>query len=256
MHDVRSDRSNRFRPPAPPPRREAWRPLALFKALRKNPIEIWTEAHFEQPIVLERFAFGRVALVSEPTAIRKVLVENSGHYRKSALQTRVLSVALRDGLLTVEGDQWRSQRRSLAPLFGRRAVMRYAPTMVAAVEAMMGRWRARGGDQFLDIGTEMNRLALDGLARTCFSDGLGGDPEAMRVAMMTYFEIAGRIDPFDFLGLSRLHSAPDAAEGAPVAPLLRPGGQRHHQIASVQARRCAGRGAARFADRSARRPRS
>jgi cytochrome P450 len=175
--------------------------LALFKALRKNAIEIWTEAHFEQPIVLERFALGRVALVSEPTAIRKVLVENSGHYRKSALQTRVLSVALRDGLLTVEGDQWRSQRRSLAPLFGRRAVMGYAPTMVAAVEAMIARWRARGGDPFLDIGTEMNRLALDGFARTCFSDGLGGDPEAMRVAMMTYFDIAGRIDPFDFLGL-------------------------------------------------------
>jgi cytochrome P450 len=201
MDDVATDPSVRFRPPAPEPLEKSLGPIALFKALRKNPIEIWAKAHFEEPIVLERFAFGRVALVNEPSAIRKILVENSGAYRKSAMQTRVLSVALRNGLLTVEGDQWRSQRRTLAPLFGRRMVMRYASTMAAAVEALIARWRAKGETYAHDVNTEMNRLALDGLARTCFSDGLGGDPEAMRVAMMTYFAIAGRIDPFDVLGL-------------------------------------------------------
>ncbi len=201
MHDVAVDRSSRFRPPAPWPLERRLGPLALFKALRTNPIEIWTKAHFEQPIVLEKFAFGRVALVNEPATIRKILVENASNYGKSAMQTRILSIALRNGLLTVEGEQWRSQRRTLAPLFGRRAVMRYASTMIAAVEALMARWRAQGDESVHDIGTEMNRLALDGLGRTCFSDGLGGDPERMRIAMMTYFAVAGRIDPFDVMGL-------------------------------------------------------
>jgi cytochrome P450 len=200
MHDVSTDRTNGFRPPAPQPRRNVLGTFAVLKALRENPIGIWTEAHFEQPIVQGRFAFGRFAVVSEPAAVRKILVENSGQYRKSAIQTRVLSIALRDGLLTVEGDQWRSQRRLLSPLFSRRTVMRFAPAMVAAVDALLGRWRAENG-QILDICAEMNRLTLDVLTRTCFSGGLGGDPEAMRVAMMTYFEIAGRIDPFDVLGV-------------------------------------------------------
>src|ERR1700722_15690703 len=200
MHDVVTDRSSGFRPPAPEPRQETLGTFALLRALRKNPIDVWTKDHFEKPIVLGKFALGRVAVVSEPAAIRRILVENAENYRKSAMQTRVLSVALRDGLLTVEGEQWRSQRRTLAPMFGRRMVMRYAPTMAAAVDAMIGRWRAHK-DDVLDIGTEMNRLALDGLARTCFSDGLGGDSEAMRIAMMTYFEVAGRIDPFDILGV-------------------------------------------------------
>ena len=200
MHDVVTDRSSGFRPPAPEPRQETLGTFALLRALRKNPIDVWTKDHFEKPIVLGKFALGRVAVVSEPAAIRRILVENAENYRKSAMQTRVLSVALRDGLLTVEGEQWRSQRRTLAPMFGRRMVMRYAPTMAAAVDAMIGRWRAHK-DDVLDIGTEMNRLALDGLARTCFSDGLGGDSEAMRIAMMTYFEVAGRIDPFDVLGV-------------------------------------------------------
>jgi cytochrome P450 len=201
MHDVAADRARRFRPPAPFPLERRLGPIALFKALRTNPIDIWTKAHFEQPIVLEKFAFGRVAVVNEPSAIRKILVENAANYGKSAMQTRVLSIALRDGLLTVEGEQWRSQRRTLAPLFGRRAVMRYASTMVAAVDALMARWRAAGDEVAHDIGADMNRLALDGLARTCFSDGLGGDAEKMRIAMMTYFAVAGRIDPFDILGL-------------------------------------------------------
>jgi cytochrome P450 len=174
--------------------------MEVLRVLRKNPIGIWAEAHFDQPIVQGRFAFGRFAVVSEPNAIRKILVENSAQYRKSAIQTRVLSVALRDGLLTVEGEQWRRQRGLLAPLFSRRTVMRFTPMMATAIEALVGRWRGHEQGRVLDIGAEMNRLTLDVLTRTCFAGGLGGDPEAMRVAMTTYFEIAGRIDPFDLLG--------------------------------------------------------
>jgi cytochrome P450 len=49
--------------------------------------------------------------------------------------------------------------------------------------------------------TELSRLTLDGLVRTIFADGLGADAEAMRLAMVTYFETTGRIDPFDVMGL-------------------------------------------------------
>lgn len=74
-----------FRPPTPSPHPKPLGVIALLKALRRNPIECWTKAHFEQPIVLGGFPFGRVALVSDPAAIRKVLVENPHDYRKSAL---------------------------------------------------------------------------------------------------------------------------------------------------------------------------
>ena len=168
MHDVSTYRSNGFRPPAPLPRRQTPGTIEVLRALRENPIDIWTQAHFEQPIVQGRFAFGRFAVVSEPAAIRKILVENSTRYRKSAIQTRVLSVALRDGLLTVEGEQWRRQRRLLAPLFSRRTVMRFTPTMATAIDGLIGRWRAHEEGRVLDIGAEMNRLTLDVLARTCF----------------------------------------------------------------------------------------
>ncbi|HWX72913.1 MAG TPA: cytochrome P450, partial [Xanthobacteraceae bacterium] len=59
-----------FRPPAPTPQARALGPLALLKTLRTNPLECWTRAHFEQPIVLGGFPFARVALISDPAAIR------------------------------------------------------------------------------------------------------------------------------------------------------------------------------------------
>jgi cytochrome P450 len=201
MHDVVTVNPIRFRPPAPLPSERVRSTFAILKALRDNPIDLWTRAHFEEPIVESRLAFGRVVVVSEPAAIRKVLVENSGDYRKGAIQTRVLSVALRNGLLTVEGDQWKRQRRTLAPLFARKTVMRYAPAMAEAIDALIARWRAVEEGQALDIGAEMNRLALDVLARSCFSDGIGDNPDAMRAAMMAYVDIAGRIDPFDVMGV-------------------------------------------------------
>src|SRR6478752_4812806 len=93
-----------FRPPAPTPQPRPLGPLALLKALRTNPLECWTRAHFEQPIVLGGFPFARVAVVSDPAAIRQVLVEDQLAYCKSAIERRVLAARMPNGLVTVDGE--------------------------------------------------------------------------------------------------------------------------------------------------------
>jgi len=64
-------------PPAPIPRERALGPIALLRVLAKNPLEAWTAAHFEEPIVTGALSIGRVAVVSEPAAIRRVLMVNT-----------------------------------------------------------------------------------------------------------------------------------------------------------------------------------
>src|SRR5579872_6700024 len=86
--------ANHFRPPAPEPRSTALGPIGLLRALRKNPIECWTKEHFEAPVATASRAIGHVVLVHEPNAIRRVLLDNAGNYRKDALQQRVLSAGL------------------------------------------------------------------------------------------------------------------------------------------------------------------
>jgi cytochrome P450 len=190
-----------FRPPRPTPRLRQLGPVALLNTIITNPIECWTEEHFQKPIVVGGFPFARVAVLNDPSAIRKVLVENPSAYRKGILERRILSTRLRDGLAAVDGEQWASQRRTLAPLFGRKAVMQLAPKFADAAGALVKRWCNRRVDEPIDIKIEMAALALEVLTRSIFQTGLGGDPEAVHAAMVGFFASAGRIDLFDLIGL-------------------------------------------------------
>jgi len=138
--------------------------------------------------------------VSDPPAIRKVLVEEPQAYCKSAFERRILSPRLRDGLSAVDGEQWASQRRTLGPLLARKALMQIAQAMVDVAATLVERWRNRG-DQPFDLKAEMSSFALDALLSSVFHEGLGTDPESMRRAMLTFFATAGRIDPFDIIGV-------------------------------------------------------
>jgi cytochrome P450 len=100
-----------------------------------------------------------------------------------------------------EGEQWRTQRRALAPMFARGAVLSFAPAMAQAAAGLVGRWQHHEDGAVRDVAADVTLLTLDVLARTIFSDGLGGDPREVRAAMRRYFDIIGRIEPFDLLGL-------------------------------------------------------
>jgi cytochrome P450 len=194
------DTTTTLRPPAPVPRLKSLNPLELIRVLANNPLEAWTKAHFEEPIVMGGMSMGRVAVVNDPGAIRHVLLDNRDNYHKDWLQQRVLSAGLTNGLLTAEDEQWRTQRRVLAPLFSRRSVMNFADAMIAAVSGLVGRLNEQNGGT-VDLAVEVTRVTLEVLERTMFSDGLGRDTEEIRLAMKTYFETIGRIDPFDILGI-------------------------------------------------------
>ena len=197
---VRAIPRSSYRPPAPEPQPKPLGPFRLIATLRRNPLECWAKDHFEKPVVAGGLPIGHVLIINEPQAIRRVLLENADNYRKDSLQRRVLSAGLGDGLLSAEGEQWRTQRRILAPVFARKTVVDFAPAMLDSAQALVERWRRRDGSK-LDAAAEMSRVTLDVLERTIFSDGLGRDAEEFRVAMATYFNTIGKIDPLDVLGV-------------------------------------------------------
>jgi cytochrome P450 len=204
-----------LRPPAPVPQQRPLGPFALLKTLRRNALECWTKAHFEEPIVLGGFPFAKVAVVSDPAAVRRILVEDQASYHKSTLERRILSARLRNGLVAVDGgEQWQRLRRTIAPMFARRTIAAYAPAMVEVIAAMLRRWHDGPDGSIVVIKTEMLRLALDSLLRCIFADGLG-DPEAVADATVRYYSVCGTMDPFDVLGfpdfiprLTRLRERP------------------------------------------------
>src|SRR5438093_3915118 len=135
-----------YRPPAPNRQPRPLKPIALIRTLKRNPLECWAAQHFEQPIVAGGLPVGHALLVHEPEAIRRVLLDNAANYRKDRLQRRVLAAGLGEGLLSAEGDQWRTQRRTVAPLFAKRTVTQFAPAMMDAADALIERWRRLDGE--------------------------------------------------------------------------------------------------------------
>jgi cytochrome P450 len=189
-----------FRPPFPRPRGQQQNLLSLLRALYRNPLEAWTREHFEKPMVTTNVAGRRIVLVNDPAGIRHVLLDNAGNYRKDRLQQRVLSAGLRNGLLTAEGEQWRVQRRTLAPIFAPKHSVGFSTGMLGAAKALVESLRGRDGE-IVDVAAEMSSVTLDVLERTIFSDGLGRNREEFRVAMSTYFMTIGQIDALDVLGV-------------------------------------------------------
>jgi cytochrome P450 len=188
-----------FRPPAPPPLRE---PLGTFEFLRRvraNPLDTWADEHFSEPIVAGEGILGRITVISEPAAVRRVLVDNAANYRKDDLTRRVLAPGLGQGLFTAEGEDWKLQRRTLAPLFAPRHVAGFFPAMAEAGERLVRRWRRHEG-RILDVSLEMTRVTLDVLERTIFTQGVARDPDALGRAITRYFEALGPIDPLDVFG--------------------------------------------------------
>jgi cytochrome P450 len=188
-------------PPAPTPQPRPLGPIALIRTLKRNPLECWATQHFEQPIVSGGLPIGNVLLVHEPRSIRHVLLDNAANYRKDHLQRRVLSAGLSEGLLSAEGEQWRVQRKVLAPMFARKKVLEFGSAMTGAAQDLIERWDRLGDGTTIEVGAEMAKVTLDVLERTIFSDGFGSDAEDIRVAMATYFNTIGKISPLDVLGV-------------------------------------------------------
>ena len=148
-----------FRPSAPYPLEKPLGPIARIATMLRNPIEIWTRTHYERPVSVGRSIFGDSAVVCDPAGVRRIFLDNVANYRKDDLQLRLLRPGLGNGLLTSEGDDWRAQRRSLAPLFTPRQVAGFADAMAAATRQGVERL-SQCTDRRLDMSSEMARMTL------------------------------------------------------------------------------------------------
>src|SRR5947209_8186486 len=140
-----------YRPPAPMPPERRLGLVRLLSRLAKNPLECWSAEFFQEPVVKLRLPFAEAVLVHEPSAIKRVLLDNSANYGKDPLQRRVLASGLADGLLGVEGRRWEVQRRMLAPLFAKRTITSFAGPMFSAADALAAKWTGLGDGAVVDV---------------------------------------------------------------------------------------------------------
>ncbi|MEW2390653.1 cytochrome P450 [Streptomyces venezuelae] len=107
--------------------------------------------------------------VTGPEAVHQVLVKNHGNYVRGPLYEQ-FGVVMGKGLLTTDGEYWRSHRRAVQPVFSKHAVPDIIPNIVRATGEMLDEWEGRAArGEPVDLMTEMLRLTLVTLSRSLFA---------------------------------------------------------------------------------------
>jgi cytochrome P450 len=157
-----------FVPPRPPAPDGDLGWYRFLKAVRTNALGIWPKAAYRED-VLSGSGFGRTRmLINAPDAIHRVLVDNTANYRRTPATIRILRPIVGDGLFLSEGEDWRHQRRTVAPALAPRVVPMLARHVAKATEETIARLAAQPGRE-IDILAAVQFLALEIAARAMFS---------------------------------------------------------------------------------------
>ena len=175
---------------------ESWRAIAA--GLRDNALAAFPPRAFEEPAVARSFAGRRQIILSEPAAIRHVLIENADNYRRTASVPRLLRPVLGDGLFLATGEDWRAQRRTVAPAFAPRMLAPVAGHVARACDRLAGELTALGGAE-IDLFARLQLLALEVAAAALFSFDIAEGAPALRAEMHAYAAGIGRPGLLDFM---------------------------------------------------------
>src|SRR5262249_40613744 len=125
-------------PPAPKVHAKelpAWRLLLEFT---RNTVSAMPDSAFDVLVSRRRILGVDSMLLSDPDGVRHVLGATD-KYRRIVSTRRILAGFGRRGLFLTDGDQWRRQRRMLAPVFTPANVATLLPNFIQAATGLVDR---------------------------------------------------------------------------------------------------------------------
>ncbi len=136
-------------------------------------------------------------LLNAPEAIHHVLVENTANYRRTNATIRILRPLVGQGLFLSEGEEWRHQRRTIAPALAPRVVPLLARHVAAVTgESISSLVHERGP---IDLLAATQFLALEIAARSMFSLEMRQYGAALRRLLARYAAHLARTHLFDMI---------------------------------------------------------
>ena len=190
--------SQRILPPVPPALPEGLPWYRALVAFRTNVIPTWPPSAYEDDVRVSGFLGRQWLLLNAPDAIRRVLIDNPGNYRRTRATIRILRPIVGRGLLLSEGEDWKHQRRTVAPAFAPRTIPLLARHVAAVAGEMVARLDAHVGGP-VDLLAAMQSTALEIAARSMFSLDMGPAGAALRARLTRYAERLGRPYLLDLL---------------------------------------------------------
>lgn len=166
--------------------------LRSIREISTDPIAFLTRMRAEYGDVLQLpIPDPPTYLVTDPEAVRRVLVTNARAYGKRTLQYTTLSLVTGDGLLTADTETWRPARRLVQPAFHRESLDLVGAHVTAAVDRLLARWAGEDGG-IVDVDEAMMVLALEVVGASLFGSDLTGDAKRLADATLEALDVVVR----------------------------------------------------------------
>jgi cytochrome P450 len=117
--------------------------------------------------------------VSDVDAVQRVLQTNHQSYGKRTVQYASLSLVTGEGLLTSDGEAWRSMRRLLQPAFHHQTLGGVLAGVDAAASRLGDEWARLPGGGVVDLDEAMMRTTMQVVGTTLFGADLGGEAQRL-----------------------------------------------------------------------------
>jgi len=190
---------------------------ATWKFMR-NPIEGFGPLAYSQPIVSIKTMGVQMHVVADPEGMNQVLTKHAKNFTKSPIDARILGPATKEGLLSVHGQQWRRQRRAVAPMFAHRHMSDLAPLITEIIRGFKDKIDR---EPDVELNVAMADLTFDVLAKSLLGDPEGLDRDRLKVATRRVVTSAGTLRPDDMLPLPRGVPRPIGFRGRRALKLLK-----------------------------------
>lgn len=167
-------------PPAPTPP-AAPLPLARFiPRFIRNPLRALPAAVYREPLVVYPYSRTGMVWVTDPSLIERILLHDADSFPKTPLEKRVFAATLGDGILTSQGQSWRWQRRTAAPLFRHQDLLAHVPAIAAVAEDRLAIWQSAPGNLERAIDREMTDVTYEVFTRTLLAGASRRDGDIIK----------------------------------------------------------------------------
>ena len=138
--------------------------LGHLHRIRFDRLHLILEDWAEQYGAIFRICIGphRIAVVSDRSAIQRILVQRPDGFRRTRMLESVAAEMRLKGVFAAEGEDWRRQRRIVTAALNRAKLTDFFPTLAVTVGRLQRRWeRAADASEPVDLCRDLMRFTVD-----------------------------------------------------------------------------------------------
>ena len=158
-------------------------PLARFiPRFIRNPLRALPSGAYHEAIVVHPRQRRGFAWVTDPALLERILLHEAEDFPKTPLEKRVFEATLGDGILTSQGQSWRWQRRTAAPLFRFQDLLAHVPVMAKVADDRLRRWQVGPPGTVRRIELDMADVTYDVFTHTILAGASQADGEIIKTS--------------------------------------------------------------------------